>query len=70
MLQGQRGLRDSWALISSEGPVWRSCSGASGEGGREGSNSDSVIEKSVKSLTLKVGGLNVFFSSFDGLKWM
>ena len=39
---------------------WRSCSG---EGGREGSNSGSVIEKSVKSFSL-VGGLECFLFLF------
>ena len=62
MLQGERALRNNWTLISCDGLIWRS---SSGDGGREGSDSGSLIEQSVRSLSLKVGGLEyvLFFNS-------
>ena len=56
-------MKDSWALISCVGLIWRSCSG---EGDREGSDSGSVIEQSFRSLFLKVGGLECVLFLFGG----
>ena len=45
-----------------EGLIWRSCSGV----GREPSDSYSLIEQSVRSLSLKVGGLECVLFLFRG----
>ena len=56
---GEGGLKDSCRLVSAEELLWRRCSG-------EGSDS-SVIWQSVRSLSLRFGGLECVLFLLVGL---